>query len=175
MSERYNIPDRLVSGQGSRAHEVDLEEQEMDKLVIEIEALLKTLIEKAIETASEYATAAGRDMVTGTDVIYSMQYQGFHFFNSPDLNEKVKYWKENPEGSESESSENDVTSGSGSEMSASLDLTENEEHFTSAPDSAGDIIAEINRCHNVWDAWEPTTVQQQMLKRAVDRCISEFI
>ena len=129
-----------------------------------VEATLKVLLEKSVEVGCLYSQDAGRDNLTSEDMVRALKYQAFHFLNEPDLNQRVALHMKRP-GDET------TPEGSGDETTpeGSGDDDESAERFTEASGTA--LSDEVNECCRRWDEWEPDTIQQQMLKRAIDRTI----
>ena len=148
-----------------------------------VEAVLKVLLEKSVEVGCKYSQDAGRDNLSSEDVVRALKYQAFHFLNEPDLEARVAEYmtsggsEDSPRGSEDSPSEpEDSPSGSGSEDSPSGSGSEDSprgsedsDHFTEA--NGSELAKEVNECCKRWDTWEPDTIQQQMLKRAIDKTI----
>ena len=156
-----------------------------------VEATLKVLLEKSVEVGCLYSQDAGRDNLTSEDMVRALKYQAFHFLNEPDLNQRVALHMKRPgdettpegsgdettpEGSGDEttpkgSGDETTPEGSGDETTpeGSGDDDESAERFTEASGTA--LSDEVNECCRRWDEWEPDTIQQQMLKRAIDRTI----
>lgn len=129
-------------------------------------------MERAVIMGSEYAVAAGRDIVTSTDILYALQYQARtyleHVANTPDIESVFdKYSEEEVEESEEESSDSEE------ESSDSEEVEESEDEFTRCENPTDPLIADMNRYHDTWDDWKPDNPFQQLLKNAVDHTFSE--
>ena len=110
---------------------------------------------RAIEVGVVYAKEAGRDTLTGMDMVYALEYQAQNFSN---VVEQDDHLEEQLHTFEEKLIEDDD----------SEDDSEDEEEFTRAEDSSHPVVIEMNRCHDTWDGWIPQDDIQSILKRAVD-------
>ena len=117
-----------------------------------VNALMLTLLEKAMISAAFYAKEAKRDTVTPGDIRIALMYEAHEFWNHTDLDQKVAEYKEFDSEDESDSS----------------DIEEVEDvPFTRAESNHPKIIT-MNNFYDTWNTWEPYDSTVKSLKKAID-------
>ena len=112
--------------------------------------LLNKLVEYAVINASTYAKSAGRDNLSGTDIIIALQYEAHEFLYRNNLNENT-YCSDSDSDSESIGETNDDDSANEFTRSYSNDP----------------LIEMMNYYHDTWDSWHPEIPLERVLKNAV--------
>ena len=121
--------------------------------------MLNKLLEHAIVNASIYAKSAGRDNMSGKDIIIALQYEAHEFLNRNLMSNENEYESEDESDSESvgETDDDDPTADA----------------FTFSY-SNDPLIQRMNYYHETWDSWIPTLPIENALKNAVDQAISKY-
>jgi hypothetical protein len=126
--------------------------------------LLNELMRFAVINGSKYAKSAGRDNLSGEDIIYALQYEA-HEFPYRNINST----------SASESSDDEI-SDSEDEIDDDADtidnLNDDADTFTRSS-SNDELIIKMNNYHDNWLSWEPETEIQKSLKNAVNKAINQ--
>jgi len=144
---------------------------ETDDLLLEkkIEGILFTFLEKAVVLGATYAIQAGRHNITGTDIIYALQYFAHEFMNDPNLEEQFEdtcsALRDEDESYESDDSSMD---------SDDSVMESDDEEFTRVTNSTDAKMILMNTYHDEWHTWEPIDPFQKSIKGAVDSCIAQF-
>jgi hypothetical protein len=136
-----------------------IEEPQLDYNYLEnVNALLMTLMEKAIINAAFYANKANRDVVLTEDIKIGLMYEAHEFWNDADINEKVQSFKD--------MSDSDYESNSDDESIEEV----NEENikFTLSTDQDPKII-KMNEYYVNWSSWTPSDPVIISLKNAIDQ------
>lgn len=139
-----------------------------DAVLVELEkkvaSIMTVLLKKAIETGCKYAKFAGRDNLSGTDMIYALQYEAHEFMDRLELEEETN--DEYLDIEESLSSE----SGSqyDSEGNSESDSEGDSEEFTRADSTLNDFCYRMNYYNDTWDSWNPEDPLKLLLKRAIN-------
>ena len=124
-----------------------------------VNALMLTLLEKAMIDAAFYAKEAKRDTVTPGDIRIALMYEAHEFWNHTDLDEKVAEYRE---------------FDSDSEDSNSSYIEEVEDvPFTIAESNHPKIIT-MNNFYDTWNTWEPDDSTVIALKNAIDTNFKEM-
>lgn len=131
-------------------------------LTMKAVALMLELVERAADSAAEYAHAANRSTVTATDIRYALMYEAHEFWERHDLESNVTD-KYNAIKTDSEGSSSDSASESESEQSLDDDAV-----FTRADDSVSDFAAKVNHYHDNWHSWNPSDPIIIALKNSID-------
>lgn len=113
--------------------------------------LLNKLMKFAVINGALYAKSAGRHNLSGTDIIYALQYEAHEF---PYRNCQTPEEHESSDDEESDSEEE----------------CEDDDLFTRST-SNEDLIVKMNHYHDTWDSWTPDPGMQAVLKNAVDKAI----
>lgn len=141
-----------------------------------IKGIMLHFMERAVIMGSEYAVAAGRDIVTSTDIMYALQYQARtyldHVANTPDIETVFDKYSEEVE-EESSDSEEESSDSEEVEDSEEESSEVEEEEFTRCENPTDPVMADMNRYHDTWDDWKPDNPFQQLLKNAVDHAFIE--
>lgn len=141
-----------------------------------IKGIMLHFMERAVIMGSEYAVAAGRDIVTSTDILYALQYQARtyleHVANTPDIESVFDKYSEEVE-EESSDSEEESSDSEEVEDSEEESSEVEEEEFTRCENPTDPVMADMNRYHDTWDDWKPDNPFQQLLKNAVDHAFIE--
>ena len=117
--------------------------------------LLNTLLEHAIVNACAYAKSAGRDNMSGKDIIIALQYEAHEFCN------RSMNTADADTDTETSESEDDDDSD---------DPDEADDEFT--PSYSDDpLIQRMNYYHETWESWIPELPLEKALKNAVDCAI----
>ena len=118
--------------------------------------LLNKLMVYAIQNACIYAKSAGRENISGTDMIIALKYEAHEFPYRNHIDDNT--------GSESDS-ESDY------EISAD-ESTDDDDTFTQSY-STDLLVQKMNYYHETWESWEPQTHIETTLKNAVNSAILE--
>jgi hypothetical protein len=112
------------------------------------------VLESAMVIAAHYAKACGRDCVLAQDVCLGLKFAARHVVGK----QVGSFFPEIYQESESESGSED----SGSE-------SEPEEPTWSRYDGPDEKLRLVNECADTWDAWEPETPAERIIKGAVEK------
>ena len=134
-----------------------------DELQERIRAILMTFMRKAVVMGGKYASSAGRDILTSTDLLYALQYQAHRFLDEVNSDDNI----------EEEFNNHLLTNTDDEEYEEDEENEEDEEceeepPFTRCELSDDDVINDMNHYHDNWDSWNPTDSIQIILKRAID-------
>lgn len=142
-----------------------------------IKGIMLHFMERAVIMGSEYAVAAGRDIVTSTDIMYALQYQARtyldHVANTPDIESVFDKYSEEVEEDSEDSEEDSEEEESSDSEEEEVEDSEEEEEFTRCENPTDPVMADMNRYHDTWDDWKPDNPFQQLLKNAVDHAFIE--
>jgi hypothetical protein len=120
--------------------------------------LLNRLLIYAIENACVYAKSAGRENMTGQDIIIALQYEAHEF----------PYRNYNNENDEESSDEDD-------DDCESIGETGDEEADVFTKSYSNDpLIEKMNYYHETWDSWNPDIPIEITLKNAVDNAMGIY-
>tara|TARA_B100001094_G_scaffold329249_1_gene391577 strand:+ start:647 stop:1105 length:459 start_codon:yes stop_codon:yes gene_type:complete len=137
---------------------------ETDTTIVELEkkvaSIMTVLLKKAIETGCKYAKFAGRDNLSGTDMIYALQYEAHEFMDRPELEEETK--------DEYLDIEEAMSSDSDPECNSEGDSEGDPEEFSRADSTMNDFCYKMNHYNDTWDSWNPEDPLKLLLKKAVD-------
>jgi hypothetical protein len=149
-----------------------------------LDAVVCTLVERALMSGMEYTEAAQRTYFTPEDLRIGLKYEATHFMNSDEWEVGVSRWTkllsgdsistENDNDDDDNDDDDDEEDSEGSENDEDEDeeLEDTEdEPFTAAEDSSGVKIAAMNKAERDWDAYVPGEPLFAALKRAVDHAI----
>lgn len=124
---------------------------EHPEFIDRVKAIMMTFMGKAITMGGKYASSAGRDTLTATDLLYALQYQAHTFLDEVDETENIEtefdqHITSNNENSgpdsESEEEEDDEESDN-----------EDEPPFTRCENSDDEQIIKMNEYHDQWESW----------------------
>jgi len=129
-----------------------------------VQCILITLIEKSFIKAAEYCEAGNRNIVTGIDIIYALQWCAHEFFNDDKLEESFDRHLEQIRsmGSCSESED---------ESDVEESQCESDDEFERVEDLNNELVTKMNQYHDEWDTWIPESELQQSIKNAINRVI----
>ena len=113
--------------------------------------LLGQLMEFAVINGAKYSKSAGRNNLSGQDIIYALQYEA-HEFPFRNLNT------------------NDYSSSEDEDSESEEFCNEEDDKFTRSS-SQDELIVKMNNYHDNWDTWEPELDIQKILKNAVTKAI----
>jgi hypothetical protein len=130
----------------------------MASLLEAADDLLRPVMEAAVVLAAHYAKATGRDCVTSTDMRYGLMYASRTIAGKQQGSIYPEIYEE--EDSE-EDSEDGWETASGDE--------EEEEPFRRYEGTEEELPVKMNECADTWEAWEPESPLDRMLKNAVDK------
>ena len=130
-----------------------------DRIVATGTQLLNELMVYAIENACKYAKSAGRDNMSGQDIIIALQYEAHEFtYRQHSNNDESDSENEDEEESDCESvGENDTQA----------------DIFTRSY-SNYPLIEKMNYYHDTWESWDPEIPIERTLKDAVDKAIELY-
>lgn len=135
-----------------------VEEQQIDYNYLDnVNALLLTLMEKAMINAAFYSNKADRDVVLAEDIKIGLMYEAHEFWNNTDIPEKVKEFKQ--------MSDSDYDTNTDDESIEEID--EENIEFTMAEDN-DPKIRKMNEYYNNWSKWNPDDPTIIALKNAID-------
>lgn len=156
---------------------VETNEPDSDML-FRVKVLLFTFLEKAVVIAATYAKEAKRNTVTPQDVKYALKYLAHEFFDSPDLEEKLREsmtaWTDKPMLKALEAYENaleaptDEDDSDESDRLSDASAESSEDEFAEAVDSENPMIQKMNQYNKEWDDWNPNDEVQMSLKKAIN-------
>ena len=135
----------------------------MESLLSTADDLLRPVMESAIVLAAHYAKASGRDSITAMDVRYGLMYASRNIAGK----QSGSIYPEIYEGDDEDSDEED--SDEGWETASGEDEEEEVEEPFRRYEGSEDIPAKMNECADTWDAWEPESPLDTLLKNAVDK------
>jgi hypothetical protein len=118
--------------------------------------LLNELMVYAIKNACAYAKSAGRDNMSGKDIIIALQYEAHEFI----------YRNHSQENDDTESEESDSDE-------ESVNESEDSDEFTRSY-SEDPLIQKMNYYHDTWDSWEPEVPIEKTIKNAVNEAIKLY-
>ena len=130
-----------------------------DSIIASGTQLLNELMVYAIENACKYAKSAGRDNMSGQDIIIALQYEAHEF--------TYRHHSNNYEESESED-------GSDSESVGENDTDDTQADIFTRSFSNDPLIEKMNYYHDTWESWEPEIPIERTLKDAVDKAIELY-
>lgn len=155
-----------------------------DDLLLKVEALLITLLEKSIHVAAIYVNESKRNTITSTDMLYAIQYQAREFFKNENLIKNIdenycKIKNGELEAGESESEDESEDGESEDELEdGELELedeseseecpSDEDEPFVRCETSTDETVKLMNSYHDTWSTWMPTDRYECMLKKAID-------
>ena len=158
-----------------------------------VQATLQVLLEKAVDTATIYVKAAGRDCITQWDIRYALIYECHEFWDRPDLEQRIgelctemcddeyeggdasgEDTSEGGEDSGEDSGEGGDSSEGGEDSGedSSEDSSEGGEDykvFTRATCLDNPTVTQIHRYVEQWGDWFPEDRLQSALKAAIDQ------
>jgi hypothetical protein len=112
------------------------------------------VLESAMIYASHYCKGTGRNTVTSDDMRYGWRYAARVTLG----NKLGSFFPEIYESDEDEEEED------WADM-----VDEEEEPFVRYTSSTGDpVLLKMNEVHDTWDAWEPETPAEKLIKNAID-------
>ena len=117
-----------------------------------MEDIFRPVMESSVVLAAHYAKACGRDTVTAEDMMIGLMYAGRHVTGK----QIGSAFPEIYEGSSSDEEEEDE-----------------EEEFTRYDGTDNEMAIKMNTCFDEWDAWEPETPAEFVIKAAVDKARQE--
>jgi hypothetical protein len=130
-----------------------------------VQCILVTLIEKSFIKAAEYCEAGNRNIVTGIDIIYALQWCAHEFFNDDKLEESFDRHLEQIRSTHSCSESEDE-----SDVESECD---SDDEFERVEDLNNELVTKMNQYHDEWDTWIPESELQQSLKDAINRVIDQ--
>lgn len=147
-------------------------------MLLKVDAILTTLIEKCMEVAVIYVAACGRNTVTSTDIMYALKYQAREFFNSESLIDDIEETRlnmetdENEDDSENENEEEDENEEDENEDDENEDDESEEDSeddpFTRCEGSENRTVQLMNKYHDTWDTWYPEDPLERILKDSIN-------
>ena len=161
----------MRSGLLSVENEVDADI--MHKLV----ALVKTLMEDALQSAEKFVIACGRTAIQDKDIAMALKYETHEFLNQGETLEtkfftNLQEEKQHTYDTESES-ENDYYTGDDDTDEDTQEENKEEYSIILKPDNLTPELIEIHRkfikYHNEWDDWHPTDPVSIFMKSSVDK------
>ena len=124
----------------------------------DINALLMTLMEKAIQNAGFYASKANRDVVLPEDIKIGLIFEAHEFWNNVDIREKVQEYRD--------MSDSDYETNSDDESIEEIDDQDIE--FTLSTDNDPKIV-KMNEYYENWPDFNPCDPTIISLKNAIDQ------
>lgn len=134
----------------------------MIELQKKVSSIMTLLLKKSIETACKYSKFARRDNLSGTDMIYALQYEAHEFMDRPELEEETNNEYSNM------FSDSDSDSGSEESLESSESESLDSENFTRADSNLNEFCYKMNHYNDTWNSWHPEDPLIQLLKKAVD-------
>ena len=115
--------------------------------------VITPVMESTAIYAGKYATACGRDFITGDDMKYAMRYCAMTMVGKHSGSLFPEIYDE-----ESSSSEDEIEI-----------MEEDEEHFFTRYTGDDEVMNDINKAYDTWDEWEPYSPIEKMLQDAVNK------
>lgn len=122
--------------------------------------LLNKLLEHAIVNACAYSKSAGRDNLSGQDIIIALQYEAHEFIN-----------RQNSSIPQENTDDTDSDTDSDTE---SVNENDPEDDVFTRSESNDPLIVLMNYYHDNWDSWNPELPIEISLKNAVDSAIKYY-
>lgn len=136
-------------------------EQTYDLDLNRINNMLQLFSEKSILFGAHYAKCAGRDNLSGMDIIYALQYLTHEFMNLETLEDELNEINNSDNIDDSDDDSDNIDD----------DDNDNDE-FTRVSDTTTDeMCRKMNEYHDTWNEWNPTDIVEQILKRNIDKLI----
>lgn len=162
-------PFTMRTGSGS-VTDTSLDHLLTSEFMTKVYSVAMAIIQSSMETAAQYAKAAGRDVVLTEDCVYGLKYQCRTFASAPDLEDRIRNMYETisseivdePEETESESDQDDASEGSIETVDESTLPP-----FKRAPET-DELASDVHAMVDTWDDWDPTDPVEYMFKRAVE-------
>ena len=161
---------------------MDMSDNALDaSFMKKVQATLQVLLEKAVDTATIYVKAAGRDCITPWDIRYALIYECHEFWDRPDLEQRIGELcaemcslcegEDNNEGEDNSEGDSGEESGedSGEDSGEGEYDEEDYEVFTRATCSDNPTVTQIHRYVERWGDWLPEDRLQSALKAAIDQ------
>lgn len=134
-------------------------EEECDQNTINlITSMMKVLIDETLKTAYEYCTHAGRKMITGEDVIYSMKYQTHQILKRKDLNDQIDNYMNEESDEEDEESDDE-----------NEDLSNEPEEEFKRSECDCEMCKNIHEYVDGWETWIPEDPIYLSFKESVNK------
>lgn len=138
-------------------------------------ALVKTLMQDALNSAEQFVKACGRSMIQDKDISMALKYETHHFLLQGDSLDKKFQTNLEEEKNHTYDTEDEETSDE-EEESENEGVVEDEEYTMSLKSNDAKLIEmheKFIKYHNEWDSWEPDDPVSIFLKNAVDKTSSQ--
>jgi hypothetical protein len=112
------------------------------------------VLESAMVIAGHYAKACGRDCVLAQDVCLGLKFAARHVVGKQIGSFFPEIYEESDSGEDEDEDE---------------DEEESEEPTWSRYEGPDEKLRLVNECADTWDAWEPETPAERILKGAVEK------
>lgn len=172
MSDYSFMKSGVTSASSVGTIDVDM----MHKLV----ALVKTLMQDAVNSAEQFVKACGRSMIQDKDISMALKYETHHFLLQGDSLDKKFQTNLEEEKNHTYDTEEEETSDEDEEEEEeeeSEDVVEENEEYTMSLKSNDAKLIELHKkfmkYHNEWDDWAPDDPVSIFLKNAVDKTSSQ--
>jgi hypothetical protein len=118
--------------------------------------IFRPVMESSVVLAAHYAKACGRDAITADDIMIGLMYAGRYVT-----------------GKQIGSAFPEIYEGSSSDEEEEEDEDEEEDAFTRYDGTDNEMAIKMNNCFDEWDAWEPETPAEFVIKAAVNKTRQE--
>jgi hypothetical protein len=136
--------------------------------VVNVEALVYTLVGHAAESACKYAKHSGRHRASINDVFSALRYQVRRFLHYDALERDVRRTAEILDALAQEDPEDTAESDAESAES------EEAEHGGLHEACRCDFCGAVEATNESWNAWQPNDPAEAFLKRKVDETVARF-
>jgi hypothetical protein len=171
MSDYSFMKSGVTSASSAGTIDVDM----MHKLV----ALVKTLMQDAVNSADQFVKACDRSMIQDKDILMALKYETHHFLlQGESLDKKFQTNLEEEKNHTYDTEEEESSDDEEEEESEDGDrvIKENEKYTMSLKSSDAKLIElhkQFMKYHNEWDDWVPDDAVSIFLKNAVDKTSSK--
>ena len=122
-----------------------------DSFLNAVNDILLPVMESSVVLASHYCKACGRDTVTSKDVEYGL-----------------KFAIRNVTGKQLGTLYPEIYEESGSD-SEELEVVDDADHPFTRYEGDEELYVRMNECYDTWDAWEPETPAERLLKNSANK------
>ena len=129
-----------------------------ENLLLNIQSILLSFMEKAIKRSEIYIEHGGRHSITKDDIKLCLMVETFEYLQRPDITESVDKWKEIIQ----EDSDSDDP-----ELDNCLEPECEEEPFVKNNCKCGECL-KMNNIESLWITWLPAEGIETILKNAIE-------
>lgn len=152
----------MKSGQSTILEKTSLSETELEN----IENMLSLFTSNAFLNAAKYVEYCERNGITKEDILYGLRYEIFEFLERPDILENLaeiekEIMMENSSDDELDMEEYIIPDG---ELNSFERISDDKIN-----DDNQEFVNKIHKYYDTWNAWEPKTPMEHILKNAIDK------